>query len=265
MTLFSVASLELLVNIVSNDAPHYFQYGIQPSGAPILTSMISFHHYLVAILLVVGGCTFYLLWHICTKFDAYNAKPEDFVKFSHSNELEIGWTVIPAIILLFLAVPSFSLLYSLDESINPSLTLKVVGHQWYWSYEYSDFWSQFNCESLSFDSYMIEDDEVIKGRFRTLEVDNRVVIPTRVHIRVLVTSADVLHSWAVPSLGVKIDACPGRLSQVSLYAQRKAMYFGQCSEICGINHGFMPIVLMAVPRTKFYRWLSKRYAGVGFA
>jgi cytochrome c oxidase subunit 2 len=112
---------------------------------------------------------------------------------------------------------------------------------------------------------MIEDDEVIKGRFRTLEVDNRVVIPTRVHIRVLVTSADVLHSWAVPSLGVKIDACPGRLSQVSLYAQRKAMYFGQCSEICGINHGFMPIVLMAVPRTKFYRWLSKRYAGVGFA
>jgi heme/copper-type cytochrome/quinol oxidase subunit 2 len=108
MTLFSVASLELLVNIVSNDAPHYFQYGIQPSGAPILTSMISFHHYLVAILLVVGGCTFYLLWHICTKFDAYNAKPEDFVKFSHSNELEIGWTVIPAIILLFLAVPSFS-------------------------------------------------------------------------------------------------------------------------------------------------------------
>jgi cytochrome c oxidase subunit 2 len=259
MTIFKFVSFFILISTF-NDAPFYNQYGIQTTGAPILTAMLAFHHYLVAILIVIGGCVFYLLWYILYTFNTDVFSRADALKFSHSNELEIGWTVIPAIVLLFLAIPSFSLLYSLDESINPSLTIKVIGHQWYWSYEYSDFGNyssedEENNNTFQFDSYMIPNDSLKEGMFRLLEVDNRLHIPLRTHIRVLVTSSDVLHSWAVPSLGIKIDACPGRLSQISLYAQRKSVFYGQCSEICGINHGFMPIVVVAQSKSSFFRWL----------
>jgi cytochrome c oxidase subunit 2 len=174
-------------------------------------------------------------------------------KFTHSSSLEIIWTLVPAFILLIIAIPSFSLLYSLDETINPSITLKVIGHQWYWSYEYSD--ATLEEEGLNFDSYMLAQNDLTLGAFRLLEVDNRIILPTNTHVRLLVTSADVLHSWAVPSLGLKIDACPGRLSQASLFIQREGTFYGQCSEICGINHGFMPIVVKAVQVESYINWL----------
>jgi len=175
-------------------------------------------------------------------------------KFTHSTILEIIWTIIPALILMIIAIPSFALLYSLDEIINPSMTLKIIGHQWYWSYEYSD--SITTDKSFNFDSYMKSEEDLTLGNFRLLEVDNRIVLPTQIHIRLLVTAADVLHSWAVPSLGIKIDACPGRLNQVFLFLKREGVFYGQCSEICGINHGFMPIVVQGVKIDSFLSYLN---------
>ena len=159
---------------------------------------------------------------------------------------------------MLIAVPSFGLLYSLDELIDPTVTLKVVGHQWYWSYEYSDYATLEGGESLNFDSYMIATEDLTHGSFRLLEVDNRVILPVNTHIRVLVTAADVLHSWAVPSFGIKVDACPGRLSQASLFIKREGTYYGQCSEICGVNHGFMPIVVKGVSVDNFVTWSAAK-------
>lgn len=148
-----------------------------------------------------------------------------------------------------MAIPSFALLYSIDEIVDPALTLKCVGHQWYWSYEYSDFVSKFG--TFNFDSYLIPEDELENGELRLLEVDNRVVLPINTHIRVLVTAADVLHSWAVPSFGIKLDACAGRLNQTSLFILREGVFYGQCSEICGVGHANMPIVIEAVSTNKY--------------
>jgi len=149
-------------------------------------------------------------------------------------------------------------LYSLDELIDPSVTLKIIGHQWYWSYEYSDYSNIYDNESLNFDSYMISTSDLTLGSFRLLEVDNRIVLPINTHIRVLITAADVLHSWAIPSFGIKVDACPGRLSQCSLFIKRSGLFFGQCSEICGINHGFMPIAIKSVPADTFISWITTK-------
>jgi cytochrome c oxidase subunit 2 len=158
--------------------------------------------------------------------------------------------------LIVVALPSFALLYSIDEVINPSLTIKCVGHQWYWSYEYSDF--ELQSGSINFDSYIIPEDELEIGELRLLEVDNRVVLPFKTHIRLLITAADVLHSWAVPSLGIKVDACPGRLNQTSLFLLRDGVFYGQCSEICGVGHGNMPIVVESVSTEKYISWLAEK-------
>jgi cytochrome c oxidase subunit 2 len=146
----------------------------------------------------------------------------------------------------------------LDELINPNVTLKVIGHQWYWSYEYSDYTELALGESLNFDSYMVSEEDLSPHSFRLLEVDHRVLLPVFMHIRLLITSADVLHSWAIPSFGIKVDACPGRLSQVSLFIKRTGVYYGQCSEICGVNHGFMPIVVKGVISDLFTNWIFKK-------
>jgi cytochrome c oxidase subunit 2 len=191
---------------------------------------------------------------LCCSIYYSSEKP---IKFSHSNVLEIVWTIIPAVILLLIAIPSFTLLYSLDELSNPVITLKVVGHQWYWSYEYSDHLVSTNeSMNINFDSYMVQNNDLSFGALRLLEVDNRIVLPVKTHIRLLVSSSDVLHSWAIPSFGIKIDACPGRLSQGSLFIKREGVYYGQCSEICGINHGFMPIVIKAISPQKFISWVQ---------
>ena len=174
--------------------------------------------------------------------------------------IESIWTIIPAIILIQIAMPSLLLLYILDESIDSSLTLKVIGHQWYWRYEYSDMWSIRNNTLLEFDSYIIPTNELEANIFRLLDVDNRTIIPYNIHVRILISSADVLHSWTVPSLGVKADAIPGRLNQVKFISQRPGIFFGQCSEICGANHRFIPIVIEIININAFLNWITIIYS-----
>ena len=166
--------------------------------------------------------------------------------------LECVWTIVPALILIQIAVPSLLLLYILDERRGNRLRIKAIGHQWYWRYEYSDLWGRG--QGLEFDSYMTPERDLERGGVRLLEVDARVVLPYGAHTRVLVGAADVLHSWTVPALGVKADACPGRLNQVAFLRHRPGVFYGQCREICGANHRFMPIALEFVAAPDFVRW-----------
>jgi len=166
--------------------------------------------------------------------------------------------LIPTVILIFIAIPSFALLYAIDELHNPKITLKVLGNQWYWSYEFADYIGDLSEESIDFDSYMLLEEDLISGQYRLLEVDERVFLPERTSIRVLVTSLDVIHSWAIPSLGIKMDACPGRLNQVGMFIRRKGIYFGQCSELCGVNHAFMPIVIESVTLSRYKEFLLSK-------
>jgi cytochrome c oxidase subunit 2 len=202
---------------------------------------------------------FFFLYITITKFNSV-ANPSIMVqKFTHSSAMEIVWTITPAFVLLLIATPSFSLLYSLDELVRPGITVKIIGHQWYWSYELSDWNLKFKAPSLRYDSYMrVFYRDLDWAGFRLLEVDHRLVLPVRVHIRLLITASDVLHSWAIPSFGIKVDACPGRLSQASLFIKRQGLFYGQCSEICGINHGFMPIVVRSVEKSKCILWAYGR-------
>lgn len=173
----------------------------------------------------------------------------------HGQLVERVWTTVPAVVLTGIGVPSLLLLYALDDIERSPVRLKVIGHQWYWSYELRDFWAQE--KFVEFDSYILSEDTNTVGGFRLLEVDNRPVLPYLVEVRALVRSSDVLHSWAVPSLGVKIDAVPGRLNQVKLFRCRPGLAYGQCSEICGANHRFMPITLEFVRVEDFLTWLAE--------
>ena len=238
------------------DAAEAWGLNFQDPATPIMEGIVEFHNHLMFFIVLIAIFTTWVLGR-CIYFynENSNSNPE---MFTHSTPLEIVWTIAPALILLFIAMPSFALLYSMDEMIDPALTLKVIGHQWYWSYEYSDYNTLQGGETLAFDSYLINIDDLTKGAFRLLEVDNRVILPINTHIRLLVTAADVLHSWAVPSFGIKVDACPGRLSQASLFLKREGVYYGQCSEICGVNHGFMPIVVKGVSVDTFIEWVTAK-------
>lgn len=239
------------------DAPEKLQIGFQDPATPTMEGMIFFNSFLSIILLIIGVFVCWMLIQIINFF----VSNKSVQKFTHSSLLEIIWTLIPAFVLLIIAIPSFSLLYSLDELINPIMTLKIIGHQWYWSYEYSDI--AFEKGNLNFDSYMLSTNDLSYGSFRLLEVDNRVILPVSSHIRLLVTAADVLHSWAIPSFGIKVDACPGRLSQASLFIQREGIFYGQCSEICGVNHGFMPIVIKSVSMGTYINWIVSKVDNLG--
>jgi len=245
------------VNITFCDAAESWQFGLQDPASPVFEGMIFFHNYLFFFLILIGFLVFWLLFVTIFSFNT-SANSDKSQIFTHSSLLEILWTILPAIVLLIIAAPSFSLLYSLDESIDPTITIKVIGHQWYWSYEYSDYVTSEQGSSFNFDSYMLTTNDLEKGAFRLLEVDQRILLPVNTHIRALVTAADVLHSWAIPSFGVKIDACPGRLSQGSLFFKREGMFYGQCSEICGVNHGFMPIVIHGVSIDHYTNWITQK-------
>jgi cytochrome c oxidase subunit 2 len=252
-------SLNSLLNsslITFCDAAESWQMNSQDPATPMFEGMIFFHNYLLFFIIFIGVAVMVLLYKIVVTFSMETNPISD--KFTHSSLLEIVWTIIPAIILLLIAIPSFALLYSLDELIDPVLTLKIIGHQWYWSYEYSDYVTLEGGDTLAFDSYMVAGEDLLKGSFRLLEVDNRIVLPVNSHIRLLVTAADVLHCWTIPSFGVKVDACPGRLSQASLFIKREGVYYGQCSEICGVNHGFMPIVVKGVSVDQFTNWIAAK-------
>ena len=254
ITLLTISVMS--VNPTHADAAQPWQIGFQDPATPVMEGVINFHNDLMIVVVGVGVFVGYVMWSTVYNFEqSVNPTPN---RVQHGTRLEIIWTVTPAIILMFVAVPSFALLYSVDEIIDPEMTLKAVGHQWYWSYEYSDYATLEGGESLNFDSYMIATEDLTHGSFRLLEVDNRVILPVNTHIRVLVTAADVLHSWAVPSFGIKVDACPGRLSQASLFIKREGTYYGQCSEICGVNHGFMPIVVKGVSVDNFVTWIAAK-------
>jgi cytochrome c oxidase subunit 2 len=232
----------------SADCSTPWQITFQDPATSVMEGIVAFHHELMFFLI---GIVLITLWFTLRCLSLYNeiTNPTP-LKFVHGTLLEVVWTVTPVFILLAIAVPSFALLYSMDEVIDPTITLKVIGHQWYWSYEYSD-----NNANVNFDSYMVPESDLVFGHPRLLEVDNRVMIPTNTHVRVLITSSDVLHCWAIPSLGVKLDACPGRLNQTSMFIKRDGVFYGQCSEICGINHGFMPIVVQSVSLENYTDWL----------
>jgi cytochrome c oxidase subunit 2 len=236
------------------DLAEPWQMNFQDPATPVLEGIIDFHNDLMILLTIIGVAVIWVLYRAVVLFEG-NPNPSNTV---HGTTLEMIWTIIPAVILMFVAVPSFALLYSIDEILDPSLTLKVVGHQWYWSYEYSDYTTE-DGEAINFDSYMIpEDDLDMEGYLRLLEVDNRVVLPVNTHIRIIVTAADVLHCWGIPSLAMKVDACPGRLNQTSMFIKREGTFYGQCSEICGVNHGFMPIVVEGVSMDNYVSWISNK-------
>ena len=232
------------------DYAHPWQISFQDPASPVMEGIIALHHDLMFVLSIIGTAVTWLL--LRTTYMFYYKNNSIPSNITHGTTIEVIWTITPSIILMVIAVPSFALLYSIDEVIDPSVTLKAIGHQWYWSYEYGDLTenldNNFTDEnnSYSFDSYMQAEDDLVSGSLRLLEVDNRLILPTGVHIHVLITSTDVIHSWAIPSLGVKLDACPGRLNQLGLYITRPGVYYGQCSEICGINHAFMPICIETV-------------------
>nr|QXT44572.1 cytochrome c oxidase subunit 2 [Anoplotermes sp. E4]WHM51708.1 cytochrome c oxidase subunit II [Apicotermitinae sp.] len=217
---------------------------LQDSASPIMEQLIYFHDHALMIMLMIITTVFYTMISIIQ-----NKQTSRFML--EGQMIETVWTIAPAIILVFIAMPSLRLLYLMDEIHNPVLTLKTVGHQWYWSYEYSDF------TKLEFDSYMVQQEDMQTDTFRLLDTDNRVVLPMNSPIRMIVTAADVLHSWTVPSLGVKSDATPGRLNQVSFSINRPGILYGQCSEICGANHSFMPITIESVSTNQFINWVSK--------
>nr|YP_010155421.1 cytochrome c oxidase subunit II [Dicraeus orientalis]QQX44914.1 cytochrome c oxidase subunit 2 [Dicraeus orientalis] len=216
--------------------------GLQNSASPLMEQLIFFHDHALLILVMITTMVGYLMFMLF--FNNYTNR-----YLLHGQTIEMIWTILPAIILLFIAFPSLRLLYMLDEINEPSITLKSIGHQWYWSYEYSDF------KNIEFDSYMIPMNELSNNEFRLLDVDNRVVLPMNSQIRILVTAADVIHSWTVPALGVKIDGTPGRLNQTNFLINRPGLFYGQCSEICGANHSFMPIVIESIPTKNFIKWI----------
>nr|YP_010974586.1 cytochrome c oxidase subunit II [Pomacea reevei]WNR57039.1 cytochrome c oxidase subunit 2 [Pomacea reevei] len=220
------------------------QLGFQDAASPLMEELIFFHDHAMTILTLIISLVGYAA--LSLMLSNYTCR-----SLVEGQEIETIWTIVPAVILIFLALPSLRLLYLLDEIGDCSLTVKTIGHQWYWSYEYSDFLD------VEFDAYMLPVDELSMGDFRLLEVDHRVILPIDTDVRTLITSADVIHSWAVPSLGIKADAIPGRLNQLGFFIKHPGIFFGQCSEICGANHSFMPIVVEAVPLDVFMNWVVK--------
>jgi cytochrome c oxidase subunit 2 len=244
----------LNINTIFNDSPAPWQLGFQDSAAPGYTGLVTLHNTIGFYLIVISFAVF---WALFSTIYYYSSKKNKitYKYLTHGTVLELVWTIAPALVLIAIAFPSFRLLYLMDEVISPTLTIKVIGHQWFWSYEYSDFITD-NENTIEFDSYMIPESDLEVGQFRLLDVDNKLIIPVDCHIRLIVTGSDVLHSFGVPSLGLKLDAVPGRLNQVSFLAERSGIYFGQCSEICGVWHGFMPIVIEAVSSSDFLIWIN---------
>nr|ASU53205.1 cytochrome oxidase subunit II [Periphyllus sp. ZMIOZ 23237]ASU53342.1 cytochrome oxidase subunit II [Periphyllus sp. ZMIOZ 32198-1] len=219
----------------------WMKLSFQNSNSPLMEQLIFFHDHTIFIILMIMFMITYMMMFIM-KNNFIN------IKILENQMIEFIWTIMPPIILIFIALPSLHLLYLMDEVKSPILTIKIFGHQWFWSYEYSDF---FNIE---FDSYMINSSE--KQNFRLIEVDNKTILPFKFNIRLLISSEDVIHSWTIPSLAIKMDAIPGRMNQINLFMNRPGLYFGQCSEICGINHSFMPIQIESINLNKFIYWIK---------
>jgi cytochrome c oxidase subunit 2 len=229
--------------------PEPWQLGFQPAQSPVMEQIHSFHNLLLWIITLISLFVLGLLAYVCVRFRASAGVTPS--KRTHNTILEIAWTAVPVLILVVIAIPSFKLLYFMDRAENPEMTLKAIGRQWYWSYEYPDH------GDFTFDAYLVADEDLQEGQPRLLATDNHVVLPVQTDIRLLTTASDVLHSWAMPSLGVKMDAVPGRINETWLRIEEPGMYYGQCSELCGDYHGFMPIAIEAVSKDEFEAWVQQ--------
>jgi len=257
------------------DSAINYQTGFQDPASPIMESIIDLHHDIMGALIFIGVWVFWMLLKIVVIFrvkkDQFNNAIRDEecplgvtllrirhpIDFTHDTKTEFIWTVLPTLLLILISGPSLSLLYAVEESAHAAICIKCIGHQWYWSYSYRlGLNLDPEGEAISFDSYMVNEDDLVFGHLRLLEVDNRLIVPTNVQIRLHLTSDDVLHSWSVPSLGVKTDACPGRLNAIDFFIRRNGVFYGQCSEICGVNHAFMPIVVQSFNLEKFMTWIE---------
>nr|YP_010596254.1 cytochrome c oxidase subunit II [Alnetoidia dujuanensis]WAJ60473.1 cytochrome c oxidase subunit 2 [Alnetoidia dujuanensis] len=216
---------------------------MQNSNTPIMEQLIMFHDHTMMIITVITIVVMYMM--ITLTFSNYGNR-----MLLEGQMIELIWTILPAVMLIFIALPSLKILYLIEETNKPMITIKAIGHQWFWSYEYSDF------KKIEFDSYMKPTNDLEKNEFRLLETDNRIVLPYNTQTRVLMTSSDVIHSWTIPALGLKVDASPGRINQGNILMNRPGLFFGQCSEICGANHSFMPIVLESINFNGFLNWLK---------
>lgn len=228
--------------------PLPWQVNFQPAVTPVMERIADFHLLLLIIITLITVFVLGLLIYTVVKFSAKNNPVPS--KTTHNTAIEVLWTVVPVIILVIIAVPSFKLLYLSDVVPKADMTIKAIGNQWYWTYQYPDH------GKFSFDANMIPDDELKKGQKRLLDTDASVVVPVNTTVRVQVTAADVLHAWAIPAFGVKIDAVPGRLNETWFKATSEGIYYGQCSELCGIKHGFMPIRVEVVSKSKFDAWAA---------
>ena len=236
------------------DAPRPWGIYFQDTATPQMEGLIELHDNIMYYLFIILFAVFWILVSIVRNY-IQNKISNKYV--NHGTLIELIWTISPAIILILIAFPSFKLLYLMDEVTDPSLTLFTEGHQWYWSYQYPDFLDSNN-DLIEFDSYIIPDSDLEPGALRLLEVDNRVILPELTHVRFIITAGDVIHSFACPALGIKCDAYPGRLNQVSVFVNREGVFYGQCSEICGILHSSMPIVIESLSLEKFLTWLEEQ-------
>lgn len=243
---------ENLMTFIYCDAPQPWQIAFQDSASPTRDGITYLHDY----------CRFYLVvlavlvtWMIASSLIRFSGTQISHKYMAHGTLIEVIWTVTPALILIAIAFPSFRRLFLIDEVVTPSLTVKAEGQQWFWTYERSDVLDA-DGEAVTFDSYRVPEEDLQEGQLRLLEVDNPVRIPVDTHVRFVVTARDVRHDFAVPSLGIKIDGVPGRLSQISTLVERPGRFYGQCSELCGVYHGFRPIVIEAVTLEDYRNWLD---------
>lgn len=230
-------------NILFLEMATWSNFNLQNGASPLIEQIIFFHDHTLVILIVITILVGYLILSLFLNKYINRFLLEEQI-------IELIWTILPAITLIFIALPSLRLLYLLDELNNPLITLKTIGHQWYWRYEYSDF------NDIQFDSYIIPINDIKISDFRLLDVDNRIILPINNQIRIIITATDVIHSWTIPTLGVKVDANPGRLNQTNFYINRPGLFYGQCSEICGANHSFIPIVIERIPVKNFINWIN---------
>ena len=230
--------------------PKPWQLNFQEAATPLMEDISRFHDLLLWIIILISLFVLALLAYVMVKFNA-NANPNP-SRTTHHTASEVIWTVVPVVILVVIAIPSFKLLYASDVIPKVDMTIKATGNQWYWTYEYPDH------GKFSFDANMIPDEELKPGQPRLLATDNHVVVPVDTTVRVQVTASDVLHAWTIPAFGVKVDVVPGRLNE-SWFGpvKNEGLYYGQCSELCGIRHGFMPITVEVVSKEKFEAWVAK--------
>ena len=231
--------------------PEDWQLSFQDAASPLMQNLIDLHDFVFWIITAITVFVFLLLAYVCVRFSAKNNKKPSTT--THNSMLEIAWTLIPVLLLVVIAIPSFRLLYNQNDFSKIDMTIKATAYTWYWSYEYPDH------DDITFDSIMLQDDELEEGQPRLLSTDYQLIVPVNTNVKMQITSdpSGVIHSWAVPSLGVKMDAIPGRLNETYFSIKEPGMYYGQCSELCGIGHGFMPISIKAVTAEEFATWIEE--------